>query len=84
MSTHALADREELIRCLCGRLLGRYRTALLTKCQRCKRDVELGREGDGRCPCGRLLARAARDGTELKCPRCKRTLVVASDGSVVR
>jgi phage FluMu protein Com len=29
-----------------------------------------------RCPCGRLLARRTDDGVELKCTRCKRTVVL--------
>jgi hypothetical protein len=32
--------------------------------------------GDCRCPCGSLLARLVAEGVELKCRRCKRTLVV--------
>ncbi len=32
--------------------------------------------GDCRCLCGSLLARLCRDGVELKCRRCKRTLLV--------
>jgi phage FluMu protein Com len=31
---------------------------------------------DLRCACGSLLARRVRDGIELKCRRCKRTVVV--------
>jgi len=31
---------------------------------------------DCRCPCGRLLARIADRGVELKCGRCKRTILV--------
>ncbi len=34
------------------------------------------RGGDCRCLCGSLLARMVRDGVELRCRRCKRTLVV--------
>jgi phage FluMu protein Com len=30
-----------------------------------------------RCNCGNLLARLVPDGVELKCRRCKRTLVLA-------
>jgi phage FluMu protein Com len=33
--------------------------------------------GDCRCLCGNLLARLVAGGVELKCRRCKRTLVVA-------
>ncbi len=29
-----------------------------------------------RCPCGSLLARRVERGVELKCRRCKRTLIV--------
>jgi hypothetical protein len=31
---------------------------------------------DCRCPCGSLLARLSERGVELKCRRCKRTLLV--------
>ena len=34
------------------------------------------RAGDCRCLCGSLLARMVRDGVELRCRRCKRTVVV--------
>jgi hypothetical protein len=34
------------------------------------------RAGDCRCLCGSLLARLVRDGVELRCRRCKRTVVV--------
>ena len=33
-------------------------------------------EGDCRCMCGSLLARVVAGGVELKCRRCKRTLLV--------
>ena len=42
-------------------------------------------DGDCRCTCGSLLARIAEEGVELKCRRCKRTLLVpwsARDGFV--
>ena len=29
-----------------------------------------------RCLCGSLVARVVRDGVELKCRRCKRTMIV--------
>lgn len=32
---------------------------------------------DCRCACGSLVARLVEGGVELKCRRCKRTLVVA-------
>ena len=32
--------------------------------------------GDCRCVCGSLVARMVPEGVELKCRRCKRTLVV--------
>ena len=35
---------------------------------------------DCRCLCGRLVARIVREGIELKCRRCKRTLRVALPG----
>lgn len=31
---------------------------------------------DLRCPCGRLLARKTEQGLELKCTRCKRTVIL--------
>ena len=37
--------------------------------------------GDCRCLCGSLLARVCRDGVELKCRRCKRTLLVPLAGT---
>lgn len=33
-------------------------------------------DADCRCVCGSLVARLVDDGVELKCRRCKRTLVV--------
>jgi len=35
-----------------------------------------------RCPCGSLLARYTEAGVELKCRRCKRTVVVPVAGSM--
>jgi hypothetical protein len=35
---------------------------------------------DCRCACGSLVARLVPEGVELKCRRCKRTLVVALSG----
>jgi hypothetical protein len=46
-----------------------------------------GTSADCRCVCGSLVARLVEGGVELKCRRCKRTLVVplapeaAADGS---
>lgn len=37
----------------------------------------VGGASDCRCVCGSLIARVVADGVELKCRRCKRTLVVA-------
>jgi hypothetical protein len=34
---------------------------------------------DLRCGCGSLLARRVLDGVELKCRRCKRTVVIPLD-----
>jgi hypothetical protein len=34
---------------------------------------------DLRCACGSLLARLVREGVELKCRRCKRTVVIPLD-----
>jgi hypothetical protein len=41
--------------------------------------------GEIRCCCGSLLARRTPGGIELKCRRCRRSLLVtvASDGSVL-
>lgn len=33
-------------------------------------------DGDCRCACGSLVARILAEGVQLKCRRCKRTLVV--------
>jgi hypothetical protein len=33
-------------------------------------------DADCRCPCGSLLARRVERGVELKCRRCKRTLIL--------
>ena len=33
-----------------------------------------------RCSCGNLLARLVADGVELKCRRCKRTVVLPLSG----
>ena len=38
-------------------------------------------ENDCRCMCGSLLARVVDGGVELKCRRCKRTLLVPFDTS---
>jgi hypothetical protein len=37
-------------------------------------------EDECRCLCGSLVARLVEDGVELKCRRCKRTLLVAISG----
>jgi phage FluMu protein Com len=37
------------------------------------------RDGDLRCDCGKLLARVLRAVLELKCPRCKRVVLVVGD-----
>ncbi|RMH39587.1 MAG: Com family DNA-binding transcriptional regulator [Deltaproteobacteria bacterium] len=39
-------------------------------------DLSVARDDEVRCACGRLLARRAGAGVELKCPRCRRTAVV--------
>ena len=47
----------------------------------------LGRSGgrapraDCRCVCGSLVARVVPEGVELKCRRCKRTLLVPLEGA---
>lgn len=33
-------------------------------------------DDDLRCLCGRLLAKAQPEGVELKCPRCKRAVLI--------
>jgi hypothetical protein len=38
---------------------------------------------DCRCLCGNLLARLVESGVELKCRRCKRTLVIPLAGSPI-
>ena len=38
--------------------------------------------GDCRCLCGSLLARVVEGGVELKCRRCKRTLLVPLEPAV--
>jgi hypothetical protein len=38
-------------------------------------------EDDCRCLCGNLLARLVADGVELKCRRCKRTVVIPLAGA---
>jgi hypothetical protein len=40
-------------------------------------------QGDAlRCHCGSLLARLVPGGVEVKCRRCKRTIVIALDSDV--
>jgi glycerate-2-kinase len=38
--------------------------------------LEQAVDGDLRCDCGKLLARVLRAVLELKCPRCKRVVLV--------
>jgi phage FluMu protein Com len=40
--------------------------------------------GDCRCLCGSLLARVVEGGVELKCRRCKRTLLVSFETPAAR
>jgi hypothetical protein len=40
----------------------------------------LADDGALRCACGSLLARYVAGGIELKCKRCKRTVIVAVEG----
>lgn len=40
------------------------------------RDAIRPEVADLRCRCGRLMARVNRNAVELKCPRCKRVVVV--------
>lgn len=46
---------------------------------RCERD---GPACECRCTCGSLLARLVEGGVELKCRRCKRTLLLPLDADV--
>ena len=39
---------------------------------------------DCRCLCGSLLARVVEGGVELRCRRCKRTLIIPVEPGVVR
>lgn len=41
-----------------------------------ERDPAPSCDDDLRCTCGRLLARVVPGGLELRCSRCKRTLVI--------
>lgn len=45
-----------------------------------RRTAEAREHEDFRCACGSLLARVVADGVELKCRRCKRTVVIPIDG----
>lgn len=45
-------------------------------CDHCGGSAERGEEGVLRCACGSLLARRVPEGIELKCRRCKRTVVI--------
>ena len=38
-------------------------------------------EREVRCPCGSLLARVTPQGVELKCRRCKRVVLVVTQGA---
>ena len=46
------------------------------RCQHCGSDAELKDDGALRCACGSLLARYFGKKLELKCRRCKRTVMV--------
>lgn len=47
------------------------------QCPHCRRET-IRREGDSlRCACGSLLGRSVLSGLELKCRRCRRTVVLA-------
>ncbi len=46
------------------------------RCDHCGGAPDLGRGEDMRCGCGNLLARLVPGGVELKCRRCKRTVVL--------
>ena len=53
-----------------------------TKRDPCDQAVSDG--GCLRCQCGSLLARVVPGGIEVKCRRCKRTIVIALDHSKAR
>ena len=42
----------------------------------CDTSASLSDVGECRCACGSLLARLVEGGVELKCRRCKRTILV--------
>ena len=41
------------------------------------------RNEDMRCCCGKLLARRTKDGLAIRCPRCKRLMVISLTDLVV-
>jgi len=43
--------------------------------------IEAAASADCRCLCGNLLARLVDGGVEVKCRRCKRTLLLPIEGS---
>jgi hypothetical protein len=50
------------------------------RCDHCGEAPTLTRD-EMRCSCGNLLARLVTGGVELKCRRCKRTVVLPLEGS---
>jgi len=48
-------------------------------CDHCGEPPSLGRD-EMRCSCGNLLAKWVPEGVELKCRRCKRTVVLPVEG----
>jgi phage FluMu protein Com len=50
------------------------------RCDHCGESAFTVEGGELRCACGSLLGRWVAGGIELKCRRCKRTLVLAARG----
>jgi len=48
------------------------------RCDHCGESAVTVEGGELRCACGSLLGRRVAGGIELKCRRCKRTLVLAA------
>ena len=46
------------------------------RCDHCGGEPSLGHGDEMRCGCGSLLARLVAGGVEVKCRRCKRTVVL--------
>ncbi|MEQ9324990.1 MAG: hypothetical protein RIF41_37835 [Polyangiaceae bacterium] len=50
------------------------------RCSRCKRTIALAAPlpHEARCDCGKLIARLVEAEIELRCPRCKRYVIVGA------